>query len=320
MLGIQSLVWNALTLTVQLAIFNTIINSCTALVTLPFLNQFAGIVEAISPKKSEGQNLHIQRVGGWLHEAIPGVQLRTLRLDTKIVIKEMINYMLYLFEMKISVAEKKKEKQLSSWSMRSFFKEFFSSENIEATDAKEKIISVSYDQETHKTMYETTKEHIDLIMKTLLPIKTEELNQIEQYEQDQLEWTIEDIVDVMKLTKNIREDILVLKPGDTKEENTPYHILQKVVRTLWNTTLSILSSTDYEYKVELLSNTASNAKYDLENLNEDIIETIRHESSTKLSISTLLNIINHLQQLILFWQDAMSHLIHAQHKFKAMAT
>lgn len=300
--GIKAVFGQTLDSTILIALFNMLLNTITALLTIPLLKEFVDFINSIVPSTNgHKQKLHIEQItiSKYL-PAVPGIMLRAITEDTKIILQRTGEYLMYEFELAppsppdhtnhhtpLTIFGKRFDR------FAPMFRKLHIKNNHPASAVSE-IHDISYDQETHKLMYLDIKDNIETILTRLLPIKQEELEAAEEQQQGYLETAITSCIETLKLTKSIREDIDRLRGTTNEELQSYYATLRAYVKETFRQTTEVLNVTSSPDALQSIASTETTLRMQLEQLTQAITKHASQAHTADIPLSTTLNIDKHI--------------------------
>lgn len=181
----QWIIWSTTNITISIAIFNTLLNTATTLVVMPFLWQFMVLIKKLFPTDTAVQRLKSMNMDATQVDtgSISNTTLRIIDEDTNTISEELLSYTLILFGIS----------PVNSAPMKEF------------------------DNELHKKLYEKLYQWLTHCDTLLQSISSQEISKKQEKRLRDLEERIDCLLDLLEWAKTLVQPVQHIAEIENKE-------------------------------------------------------------------------------------------------------
>lgn len=181
----QWIVWSTQNITISIAVFNTLLNTATTVIVMPFLWQFMNYIHKLFPKKQSDNRLQTMAMTLWEIDtwSISQTTLKLIESDLKRVSDKVLDYMLLLFYINPS----------------------------------DQSMKDSVDNEAHKKLYDTLYAGLTHCDTLLQSIASQELSKKQQSYLSELEERIDMLFSLLEWAKGLVQPMQHITDIENKE-------------------------------------------------------------------------------------------------------
>ncbi len=297
-----------------IAIFNLILNTITAIVLLPFLDEFIWYIKKFSMHhKPDRATLEVVKLSHQHEKFIkefPSITLYTILLDCKHLFYMSWRYITQLFNYDIVDQETliEKKKSIQDTSIYKFLVTLFQTNQAlpseqgkitQETHIQHTLSTIEhpFNKEQSDTLYYNNKTSIEIIFPLLIALHQEELSKWEHVKLQELQNLLQAIVEAMKYAKAINVDIETLRDQKHPSVKAYYEERANIVINMITTILNkIYDENVWEKAIWKLYTQQKSQFKVLQKWSETVLNTIT--TSRWFAYSTLYNIERHIQAII----------------------